>query len=50
MIGRSRDDIRHGLRGLLIENYIAFYYVGVKQIVIVRVLDSRMNVEDQFNR
>ena len=47
-IGQSRSDILPGLRGLLVENYIAFYYVGIEQITIVRVLDGRMNVEQEF--
>lgn len=49
MMGRSRNDIRPTLRALLVENYIAFYYVGTEQIVVVRVLDGRMNVEQEFS-
>ncbi|WP_295849355.1 type II toxin-antitoxin system RelE/ParE family toxin [Tardiphaga sp.] len=49
MMGRSRSDLRPDLRALLIENYIAFYFVEPEQIVIVRVLDGRMNVEQEFS-
>ncbi|MBC7585113.1 type II toxin-antitoxin system RelE/ParE family toxin [Tardiphaga sp. vice352] len=49
MMGRSRSDLGPGLRALLIENYIAFYVVEAEQIVIVRVLDGRMNVEREFS-
>jgi toxin ParE1/3/4 len=48
MIGRSRSDIRPDLRALLVENYIAFYYIGTEQIIVVRVLDGRMNIEHEF--
>lgn len=49
MIGRSRTDLRPDLRALLIENYIAFYFVGTEQIVVIRVVDGRMNVEQEFS-
>jgi plasmid stabilization system protein ParE len=50
MMGRSRGDIRPAMRAILVENYIAFYYLGTEKIFVVRVLDSRMNVEQQFDR
>ena len=49
MMGRSRNDIRPELRALLIENYIAFHFVRAEQITVVRVLDGRMNVEQEFS-
>jgi len=48
-MGRSRSDLHPSLRALLIENYIAFYYVRTEQIVVVRALDGRMNVEREFS-
>ena len=49
-MGPDRSEFHPALRGVLIDNYIAFYMIEANHIAIVRVLDSRMNVEDQFNR
>ncbi|WP_398484809.1 type II toxin-antitoxin system RelE/ParE family toxin [Tardiphaga sp.] len=49
MLGPVRSDLRPGLRGLLIDPYIAFYTVRAGRIVIVRVLDSRMNIKREFS-
>lgn len=48
LIGRSRHDLRSGLRTLLIENYIAFYVVEDERITVLRVLDGRMNLEEKL--
>ncbi len=47
-IGRNRDDLRLGLRSLLVENYIAFYVVETEQITVLRVLDGRMDLEEEL--
>jgi hypothetical protein len=36
--------------GLLIENYIAFYIVETNRIVIVRVLDGRMDISRETSQ
>ena len=36
------------MRGLLIDGYVAFYIVEVDQIVIVRVMDGRRDIETEF--
>lgn len=48
LIGRCRSDLRAGLRALLIENCIAFYTVEDECITIVRVLDGRMDIEQEL--
>lgn len=49
MLGRVRTDLRAGMRGLLIDPYIAFYIIKPDRIVVVRVLDSRMNIRREFS-
>ncbi|ABE41385.1 plasmid stabilization system [Rhodopseudomonas palustris BisB5] len=48
LLGPERKDLGASLRGLLIGNLIAFYYAEADHIVVVRVLDGRMNVEEAF--
>ena len=47
-LGPPRSDLRPGLRGIVIDDYMALYMVEPHQIAIVRVLDSRMNIEREF--
>ena len=47
-LGPDRSELRASLRGLLMDSYIAFYVVEVDRIVIVRVLDGRMNVKREM--
>lgn len=49
-LGPDRSEFRVGLRGLLIEGYIAFYIVEVDRIVIVRVLDGRTDIEREMSK
>jgi toxin ParE1/3/4 len=49
-IGRDRSEFRPSLRGLLVEGYIAFYIVEADRVVIVRVLDGRMNIERELSK
>jgi toxin ParE1/3/4 len=48
-LGPDRSELRASLRGLLADGYIIFYTVEESAIVIVRVLDGRMNVEQEFS-
>jgi toxin ParE1/3/4 len=48
-LGPDRSELRASLRGLLIDGYIAFYMVEAKRIVIVRVLDGRMNIRREIS-
>jgi toxin ParE1/3/4 len=49
-LGPDRGEFRPGLRGLLIDAYIAFYVVEVDRIVIVRVLDGRSGIEREMSK
>jgi toxin ParE1/3/4 len=49
-IGRDRSEFRPSLRGLLMEGHIAFYIVEADRVVIVRVLDGRMNIERELSK
>jgi plasmid stabilization system protein ParE len=42
--------LRAALRGLFMDGYIGFYYVDSDRIVIVRVIDSRMDIEQEFSK
>ncbi|ABD90324.1 type II toxin-antitoxin system RelE/ParE family toxin [Rhodopseudomonas palustris] len=47
-LGRDRSELRASLRALVVDRYVAFYLVESAQIVIVRVLDGRMNIDEEF--
>jgi toxin ParE1/3/4 len=49
LLGPDRSELRASLRGLLIDGYIAFYIVEADRIVIVRVIDSRMNIKREMS-
>jgi toxin ParE1/3/4 len=49
-LGRDRSELGPSLWGLLIENYIAFYIVETNRIVIVRVLDGRMDISRETSQ
>jgi toxin ParE1/3/4 len=47
-LGPDRSELRASLRGLLMDGYIAFYVVEADRIVIVRVLDGRMDAKQEM--
>ena len=47
-LGPDRSELHTSLRGLLMDGYIAFYTVEADRIVIVRVVDSRMDIEREI--
>jgi toxin ParE1/3/4 len=47
-LGSDRSELRASLRGLLMDGYIAFYIVERDRIVIVRVIDGRMNIKREM--
>jgi len=49
-LGPDRSEFRVGLRGILIDGYVAFYIVEVDRIVIVRVLDGRTDIEREMSK
>ena len=46
--GRSRDDVRPGLRSLATSPHVVFYRVMNDRPEIVRVLDGRQDVDEIF--
>ena len=50
LLGPDRSELHASLRGLLMNGYIAFYTVEVERIVIVRVLDSRMDIRQEMSK
>jgi toxin ParE1/3/4 len=49
-LGPDRSELRASLRGLLMDGYIAFYIVEADRIVIVRVVDGRMDIEREMSK
>ena len=47
-IGRERSSFADGLRSVVAENYVVFYRVERDQILIVRVLDGRRDIDAEF--
>jgi toxin ParE1/3/4 len=50
LLGPDRSELRPSLRGLLVDGYIAFYIVEADQIVIVRVVDGRRDIEQEMSK
>jgi len=50
MLGRDRSELGASLRGLLVENYVVFYLVEAERVVIVRVLDGRMDMDREMSQ
>ena len=49
-IGRPRPSLAPGLRSLVVGTQLIFYTVETDQITIVRVIDSRMDIDQEFRR
>ena len=49
-IGRERSSLAPGLRCLVVGLHLIFYTVGSDQITVVRVIDGRMDVDEEFHR
>jgi toxin ParE1/3/4 len=49
-LGPDRSELRAALRGLLVEGYVVFYMVEVDRIIIVRVIDGRKDIEQEFSK
>ena len=47
-IGRERSVFARGLRSVVAENYVIFYRIERDQIMIVRVLDGRRDIDAEF--
>ena len=49
-LGRTRNDLRHGLRSYVFGNYIIFYRISRGGVVILRVLHGRRDIRRMFQR
>ena len=49
-LGRDRWSFAPGIRCLVVGLHLVFYIVESDQIVIVRVIDARMDVDEEFYR
>ncbi len=49
-IGRERSWLAPGIRCLVVGLHLVFYIVDSDQITIVRVIDGRMDVDEEFYR
>ena len=49
LLGRARDEIRLGLRSVLVSPHIVFYRVTDDTAQIIRILDGRRDIEDIFD-
>ena len=49
-IGRERSSLAPGLRCLVVGLHLIFYTVDDDRIAIVRVIDGRMDVDEEFHR
>ena len=49
-IGRERSSLAPELRSILVGTYVIFYLVERDRIVVVRVIDGRMDIDEEFKR
>jgi toxin ParE1/3/4 len=49
-IGRERSSLAPGLRCLVVGLHLIFYTIESNHITVVRVIDGRMDVEEEFHR
>ena len=49
-IGRERSTLGAGVRSLVAGTQVIFYTVEEERIVIVRVLDGRRDIDEEFKR
>jgi toxin ParE1/3/4 len=49
-IGRQRTSLAQGLRSVVVRMHLIFYTVEPGRPTIVRVIDGRMDVDEEFQR
>jgi toxin ParE1/3/4 len=49
-IGRERSSMASGVRSALVGTHLIFYVMQDEQIIIVRVIDGRMDIDAEFRR
>jgi toxin ParE1/3/4 len=49
-LGRKRPELGAGARSIVARNYVIVYHIAEVEIIILRVLDGRMDLESQLDR
>ena len=49
-IGRERSSFAPGLRSVIVGTHLIFYTVEDDSIVVVRVIDGRMDIDEEFRK
>jgi toxin ParE1/3/4 len=49
-IGRERSQFAPGMRCLVVGLHLVFYMADAKQVTVVRVIDGRMDIDEEFYR
>ena len=49
-IGRERSSLAPGLRSVLVGTYLIFYTIESGGIIVVRVIDGRRDIDEEFRR
>jgi toxin ParE1/3/4 len=49
-IGRDRSQLAPGMRCLVVGLHLVFYMADAKQVTVVRVIDGRMDIDEEFYR
>jgi toxin ParE1/3/4 len=49
-LGRERSTLRDGLRSVLVGSHVVFYVVRDSEVRVVRVVDGRMDLNEEFSR
>jgi toxin ParE1/3/4 len=49
-IGRARPKLGQGIRSLVVGNHLIFYRVYTDYIAVVRIIDGRMDIDEEFRR
>ena len=49
-IGRDRSSLAPGLRSFVVHPYVVFYLVESDKVTLVRVIDGRRDIDEEFQR
>jgi toxin ParE1/3/4 len=49
-MGRSRSSLAPGVRSVIVGMYVIFYVVEHDRIDVVRIIDGRMDIDEEFKR
>ena len=49
-IGRERSSLAPGVRSVIVGNYLIFYTASADSITVVRVIDGRIDIDEEFRR